>query len=54
MLLEQIVAHQVDLVLPITSTFLVLPGLEIMAPFWDIFVVPAHLIPSLALERFLV
>jgi len=48
---EQIVAHQTDLVMPLTSTFLIFPGLEIMAPFWDISATLAHLIPSFALER---
>jgi len=52
--LEQIVAYQAYLVMPLTSTFLVLLRLEIMAPFWDIFIALAHLIPSLALERYVV
>jgi hypothetical protein len=39
------------MVLPLASAPLVHPRLEIVAPFWAIFVAHAHLIYSLALER---
>jgi hypothetical protein len=52
--LEQVVADQIDLVLPFASTPLVLPRLEIVAPFWAIFVAVAHLISSLALKRYVI
>jgi hypothetical protein len=54
MVLEQIVAHQAILVLPLASIILVLLGLEIMAPLWVISATPAHLIPSLTLEKSMV
>jgi hypothetical protein len=52
--LEQVVAHQVDLVLPLTSTPLVFFRLEIVAIFWAIFGVIAHLISSIALKRYVI
>ncbi len=51
MVLEQVVAHHIDLVLPLTSTPLVLPMLEIVAPFWAMSVAPIHLILSFGLKR---
>ncbi len=54
MVLEHVVAHKVDLVLPLTSAPLVPPRLKIVAPFWAMSTTLAHLIPSLALERFMV
>jgi len=52
--LEQIVAHLTNLVLAPIFAPLFPPRLEIMAPFWAIFNTFAHLISSLALERFVV
>ncbi len=50
--LEQIVAHQANLVPPHVSALLLPLGLKIEVPFWVIFSVFAHLISFLALERF--
>jgi hypothetical protein len=54
MVLELIVTHQANLVLPLASAPLVLPKLGIMAPFWAIYGVIAHLISSFALEKSMV
>jgi hypothetical protein len=48
--LEQIVTHKANMVLPPTSAPLVPHGLEIVAPFWAISIALTHLIPSLALK----
>jgi len=52
--LELIIAHKANLVLPPTYVPLVPLELEIMAPFWAMFFAPAHLIPSLALKKSMV
>jgi hypothetical protein len=54
MVLEQIVAFLVDVVPDPISILLLLIGLQILAPSWAIFGVPAHLISSLFLERSMV
>jgi hypothetical protein len=50
--LEQIVAHMVDLVLAFIFVIPLFHELEIVAPFWAIFGAPSHLISSLDLKRF--
>jgi hypothetical protein len=52
--LEQIVAHQANLVPPHVSILLLHFRLKIVVPFWAISSAPAHLISFLVLERFLV
>jgi len=52
--LEQIVAHMVDLVLAFISAIPLLHELAIVVPFWAIFGAPSHLISSLDLKRFVV
>jgi len=52
--LEHVIAHQVDLILPLAYAPLVPPWLEIVAPFWAMSIAPTHLIPSLVLERYVV
>jgi hypothetical protein len=52
--LEQVTPHQLDFILPHASALLVLRGFEIVAPFKVMSVTPTHLIPSFALERYVV
>ncbi len=52
--LEQIVAHLVDLILALASTILLFPKLESVAPFQAISSALTHLTSFLALEKFVV
>jgi hypothetical protein len=54
MVLKLIIAHKANLVLPPIFNPLVPLELEIVTPFWAMSIVLAHLIPSFALEKFVV
>jgi hypothetical protein len=53
-LLEHVVAHEGNLILPLAFALLGPLGLEIVAPFWATSVAPAHLISFLALKSSMV